>query len=195
MSGPLDFTYQDIEQTYQRVLQTDGTWVYNGTGSLIDTISFPNLNVSGNLYVSGTLFASNTITVTQSYYSGSQIFGDQLTDTHRFTGSIFSTGSNFFTGSNSFNGNVTIRGNLTTTGSFFLSGSSFLRGNVTITGSLSLFSTSSNIFIIRNQSNTPVLTVSQSGILILSTQSTELTGEAPNGAIYFTADSMYIGLD
>jgi len=58
-----------------------------------------------------------------------------------------------------------------------------------------LFSTSSNIFIIRNQSNTPVLTVSQSGILILSTQSTELTGEAPNGAIYFTADSMYIGLD
>jgi len=34
MSGPLDFTNQNIENTYQRVLQTDGTNIYDGTGSL-----------------------------------------------------------------------------------------------------------------------------------------------------------------
>jgi len=46
MAGPFDLTGQDIENTYQRVLQTDGTLIYDGTGSLftisgnIDTGSF-----------------------------------------------------------------------------------------------------------------------------------------------------------
>jgi len=34
MAGPFDFTGQNIEDTYQRVLQTDGTALYDGTGSL-----------------------------------------------------------------------------------------------------------------------------------------------------------------
>lgn len=51
-----------------------------------------------------------------------------------------------------------------------------------------------NIFIITNNS-IPVLTISQSGLLILSTQSQELTDPAPNGAIYFTSASFFIGLD
>jgi len=34
MAGPFDFTGQNIENTYQRVLQTDGTSIYDGTGSL-----------------------------------------------------------------------------------------------------------------------------------------------------------------
>lgn len=35
MAGPFDFTGQNIENTYQRVLQTpDGVNVYDGTGSL-----------------------------------------------------------------------------------------------------------------------------------------------------------------
>jgi hypothetical protein len=51
-----------------------------------------------------------------------------------------------------------------------------------------------NIFIITNN-NQPVLTVSQSGVVIFSTQSQELTGPAPNGGIYFTSASFFIGLD
>jgi len=35
MAGPLDLTGQNIENTYQRILQTDGTRIYNGTGSLV----------------------------------------------------------------------------------------------------------------------------------------------------------------
>lgn len=34
MAGPFDFTGQNIEDSYQRVLQSDGSDVYNGTGSL-----------------------------------------------------------------------------------------------------------------------------------------------------------------
>jgi len=51
-----------------------------------------------------------------------------------------------------------------------------------------------NIFIITNN-NQPVLTISQSGTIILTTQSQELTGPAPNGGIYFTSASFFVGLD
>ena len=37
MAGPFNLTGQDIENTYQRVLQTDGTLIYDGTGSLFTT--------------------------------------------------------------------------------------------------------------------------------------------------------------
>ena len=88
MSGSLDFTNQYIQETYKRVVQTQDGFLYDGTGSLINNVSIP-----GDLYVSGTLYAENTVTVTQSYYSGSNIFGDELTDTHQFTGSVSITGS------------------------------------------------------------------------------------------------------
>lgn len=36
MAGPFDLTGQNIETTYQRVLQTDGVNIYDGTGSLFN---------------------------------------------------------------------------------------------------------------------------------------------------------------
>ena len=63
------------------------------------------------------------------------------------------------------------------------------------TGSISAsVNIGSTIFLITNN-NVPVLTVSQSGIVTLATQSIEPTGTAPNGAIYFTSSSFFIGLD
>ena len=63
------------------------------------------------------------------------------------------------------------------------------------TGSISAsVDVGSTIFIITNN-NVPVLTVSQSGVIILATQSQELVGPAPNGGIYFTSSSLFIGLD
>jgi len=72
-------------------------------------------------------------------------------------------------------------------------------GNSTLfrisTGSISAsVDVGQNIFLI-TQNNIPVLTVSQSGIVIFSTQSQEPTYLAPNGAIYFTSASFYVGLD
>ena len=63
------------------------------------------------------------------------------------------------------------------------------------TGSISAsVNIGSTIFLITNN-NVPVLTVSQSGIVTLATQSIDPTGTAPNGAIYFTSSSFFIGLD
>jgi hypothetical protein len=68
-------------------------------------------------------------------------------------------------------------------------------GSAVITGSLEIKSNVNNIFLIRNFNNQSILTVSQSGVVIVATQSVELTSSAPNGGIYFTSGSFFVGLD
>ncbi len=75
MAGPFDFTGQDIETTYQRVLQTDGQSVYDGTGSLIsinlDSASFATTGSNifiGNQIVTGSISVTNSVTA--SYFVG-----------------------------------------------------------------------------------------------------------------------------
>lgn len=70
-----------------------------------------------------------------------------------------------------------------------------LNQNVTITGSLFLTSTANNIFLITNQNNKPVFTITQSGVILTSTQSANPTGTFGNGAFYFTSSSLYVSLD
>ena len=67
-------------------------------------------------------------------------------------------------------------------------------GSAVITGSLEIISNVNNIFLIKNFNNQPVLTVSQSGIIVLATQSAQLTSPAPNGGMYFTSGSFFVGL-
>ena len=63
------------------------------------------------------------------------------------------------------------------------------------TGSISAsVDVGSTIFLITNN-NIPVFTVSQSGVVILATQSINPIDPAPNGGIYFTSSSLYVGLD
>jgi hypothetical protein len=54
--------------------------------------------------------------------------------------------------------------------------------------------TGSNIFLISSASM-ELFTIQQNGVVILSTQSIELTNPAPNGGIYFTSSSFFVGLD
>ena len=68
-------------------------------------------------------------------------------------------------------------------------------GSAVITGSLEIKSDINSIFIIKNFNNQPILTVSQSGVVVVATQSVDLTGSAPNGGIYFTSGSFFVGLD
>ena len=56
MAGPFDFTGQNIEDTYQRVLQTDGTDIYDGTGSLF---TIPG-NINTGSFVTTSSFNSYT---------------------------------------------------------------------------------------------------------------------------------------
>ena len=54
--------------------------------------------------------------------------------------------------------------------------------------------TSSSVFLITSAS-LDLFKIQNSGVVIFATQSTELSNPAPNGGIYFTSASMFIGLD
>lgn len=100
------FAGKGISSTYQRVVQTDGTYLADGTGSLINNITIP-----GNLVVSGTLYAQNTVVVTQSFSSGSNILGDAADDFQTLYGTVrIPTGSLTVTGSTNISGSVTAKG-------------------------------------------------------------------------------------
>jgi hypothetical protein len=76
MAGPFDFTGQNIETTYQRVLQTDGVNTYDGTGSLVvlpgsNTGSFATTGSNiflGDQIITGSI--SVTGAVSASYFVG-----------------------------------------------------------------------------------------------------------------------------
>ena len=80
-----DFTGKNIQDTYQRVVQTDGTNLADGTGSLLP-ISFDGNNViiEGNITAQTYVVSQSIINIS----SGSTIFGNSTDDTHQFTGSI-----------------------------------------------------------------------------------------------------------
>ena len=78
---------------------------------------------------------------------------------------------------------------------FIIRSASYNPFTVSSTGLTTISGSAANLFLIKNASNEPILTVSQSGVLILATSSVELTNTAPNGGIYFTSNSLFIGLD
>ncbi len=89
-----DFTGQNIQDTYQKIVQTDGANLADGTGSLLP-ISFNGQNViiSGSLTATEYSVTSSVTNVIFQQQSGSTIFGDSTDDTHRFTGSLKISGS------------------------------------------------------------------------------------------------------
>ena len=90
-----DFTGQNIENTYQRVLQTDGGDLRDGTGSLV---TLTNITASGNISSSGTIHANRYIE------AGANI------------NSIYSTiASPTFTGAITASGNISSSGTITAT--------------------------------------------------------------------------------
>jgi len=95
-----DLTGQNIENTYQRLVQTDGTNFYDGTGSLV---ILPSVNTSSLVTTSSfNAFTSSINQFTSSYNTGSF--------TGSFTGSLQGTSSwanNSITASYALNGGVT----------------------------------------------------------------------------------------
>ena len=83
-----DLTGQQIQHTYHRVIQTDGTLIADGTGSILP-IKFdgPDLIVSGALRAQSYIVSESIINVS----SGSTYFGDSSDDSHTFVGIISSS--------------------------------------------------------------------------------------------------------
>jgi len=76
-----------------------------------------SLNVSGNITTTGTITAQTlvvqTITSSITYSSGSNIFGNALTDTQTMTGSVNITGSLTLRGDSILSGSLIVTGSLT----------------------------------------------------------------------------------
>ena len=100
MAGPFDLTGQNIENTYQRILQTpDGISFYDGTGSLV---TLPSANTASLLTTASV--ALNVITFTKGDTSQFSITvdtgsGGPSTPPFPYTGSAAITGSLIVTGS------------------------------------------------------------------------------------------------
>jgi hypothetical protein len=97
------------------------SWAYNAvTASTADNFYVRGDITGSNALITGTLTAQRLVVQTISssviYSSGSNIFGDELTDTQQFTGSVTITGSLTVNGPSTFNGQTTAN-NLT--GSLF----------------------------------------------------------------------------
>ena len=84
-----DLTGQNIQDTYQKVVQTDGTNLADGTGSLLP-ISFDgnNVTISGSLTATEYSVTSSITNMVIATKSGSTAFGDSTSDTHVFSGSV-----------------------------------------------------------------------------------------------------------
>ena len=81
------------------------------------------------------------------------------------------------------------------TASYAVSASYSVPSYLIITGSVfAQVNTNNTPFLIRSGSR-DLLTITQSGVLVLSTQSVELTGSAPIGGMYFTSGSFFVGLE
>ena len=137
---------------------------------------------SGSYNITGSLFGTATSALTASYFSGS--ITNAISASYALTASYFS-------------GSITnaISASYALTASYALNaggtGTPFRISTGSISASVDV---GQNIFLI-TKNNIPVLTISQSGVVIFSTQSQELVGPAPNGAIYFTSSSFFVGLD
>ena len=61
-------------------------------------------------------------------------------------------------------------------------------------GSTTIQNNSPTLFLVRDLNNVEMLKVDNNKVITLATQSTELTSPAPNGGIYFTSSSFFIGI-
>ena len=82
-------TGQQIQNTYHKLVQTDGTYITDGTGSELP-IKFdgPDLIISGALRAQSYIVSQSQVNVS----SGSTNFGNSSGDKHIFTGSMHGSG-------------------------------------------------------------------------------------------------------
>ena len=90
-----DLTGQNIQDTYQRLVQVDATGSFtDGTGSNLPiSIEGDNVRVTGDIIANQYVVSSSVTNITTQTLSGSTQFGDSTDDTHIFTGNITASGA------------------------------------------------------------------------------------------------------
>jgi len=116
-------------------LSVSGATSLTGSLAITQNITASNALITNDLIVSGTLFASKVVTLIESasiiYSSGSNILGDEVSDTQTLIGSVIMSGSASLTGSMGISNNLNVIGNIS---------SSTISG----IGNVTLYSTSVN---------------------------------------------------
>ena len=108
----------------------------------------------------------------------------------------FGSGGGVTIGGGSFISTGNVSASVSPSGDIFIVKSgSYNPFTVSETGLVTVSGSATNLFLIKNTNNQPVLTVSQSGVIVLATQSVQLTSAAPNGGIYFTSGGFFVGLE
>jgi hypothetical protein len=204
------------------VASTSGSFTGSFTGSLFGTASYAinaltasyALNAgdpfpyTGSAIITGSLFVIGSVTVSGSNTFtniGPAVFSGSVTGLQGFTGSLFGTASwaeyaitaSYALSSQADGFRITSASYTASVGVnniFLINSASANILTINNSQSVIISSSANNVLQLNNSNNTTILNVSQSGILTLSTQSVELTGSAPNGGIYFTSASFYVGL-
>jgi hypothetical protein len=146
-----------------------------------------------SIFTSSFVSTSSFNAFTSSYNTGSftgSFIGTFVGDGSGLTGLPTSQWTSSFDGSISRDSNVSVTGSFGVTNQ---AGTSLFLVNAQ--GATTIKSTAANIFLVQNQNSVNILTVSQSGVIVVATQSVELNSPAPNGAMYFTSNSFFVGLD
>ena len=171
-------TTVDVTQPITQVVQVlTGPIGATGAAGVLPTSG--SLNLTGSINVSGSITANN------------------------FYGDLFGTASYAITASYALNSALTyaiVTGSITASVDvgntiFLVKSGSYTPFSISNIGEVTISGSASNLLSIKNSNNTNILVVSQSGVVILATSSIELSGIAPNGGIYFTSSSLFIGLD
>jgi len=89
-----------VSSSAQTLTHLFGTNIISGSGqrsvlglASTDSPTFNNLTLTGDLTARQLIISSSVINITQSFSSGSNIFGNDILDTHQFTGSVYVSGS------------------------------------------------------------------------------------------------------
>ena len=125
---------------------------------------------------------------------GSQITGSVASASYALTASFALNGGGGGSGFSITSGSVTASVNLTNS-IFLIQSGTFTPFSVSNLGSTVISGSATDLFLIKNINNQNILRVSQSGIVVFATQSAIQSETAPNGGIYFTSSSFYVGLD
>jgi hypothetical protein len=178
IKGDGSYEFTPDSNIYSAEKNIPSTGVITLQKTLIDGID-PTNPISSS-YATSASYAETAHTA--SYFKGTIISASSALTASYFSGSI-SNAINAISASYALTASYAMNSSVAETPFRISTGSIFASVNI-----------GSTIFLITNN-NIPILTVSQSGIVILATQSIDPTGIAPNGAIYFTSSSLFIGLD
>lgn len=125
---------------------------------------------------------------------GNQISGSVVSASYALTASYAlnaaAGGSGFSITSGSVSASVNITDSI-----FLIQSGTFTPFSITNIGLTTISGSATDLFLIKNINNQNILRVSQSGVVVFTTQSNSLVGVVPNGGIYFTSTSFYVGLD